>query len=162
MCGVSQHLWDANNNLHTMNCFGERQSPEKFIPLVIRKIRDGERIQVHADKTRTQAGSRFYIHARNVAAATLFLLNAGEPGQKYNIVGEREVDNEELVNWIAELMGKKADYELTDFHSERPGHDLRYALDGKRMADMGWKPPVDFEQSLARTVNGSLQHPEWL
>ena len=77
---------------HTMNVFGERQHPEKFIPLVIRKVRDGEKVTIHANKDCTQAGKRHYIHARDVADAVLLLLEKGRglPLEKYNIVGEEK------------------------------------------------------------------------
>lgn len=161
---------------HTMNVFGERQHPEKYIPSTIRKARDGEVVTVHADSTRTRAGSRFYIHASNVADALLFLLkrpiyqrlpgmHAGDPvlfGDKFNIVGEREVDNLALANMIAGFVGKPLKAELVDFHSSRPGHDLRYALDGSKMENMGWRPAASLEQSLCKVVQWSLSHPEWL
>lgn len=153
---------------HTMNVFGERQHPEKFIPKTIRAVRDGETLTIHANKERTKAGSRFYIHARNVAAALLFLLEHGKildgKGRdgKYNIVGEREVDNLELAQMIAGFMGKPLSYEMVDFHSSRPGHDLRYALDGSLMESLGWNYPKDLEQSLEKTVQWMLEHPKWL
>lgn len=145
-----------------MNIFGQRQHPEKFVPSTIRKVRDGETVLIHADPTRTIPGSRFYIHARNVAAAVLFVLERGQSGEKYNIVGEREVSNLEMAQLIAEVVGRPLRYEMTDFHSSRPGHDLRYALDGSRLEAMGWKPPVGFLQSLEATVKWTLAHPEWL
>lgn len=147
---------------HTMNVLGERQHPEKFIPSTIAKVRDGQRVLIHANANKTKAGSRFYIHARNVADAVLFLFREGTIGEKYNIVGEREVDNLEMAQFIAAAAGKPLDYELVDFHSSRPGHDLRYALNGDKMAAMGWKLPVNFESSLQRTVQWTLAHPEWL
>jgi dTDP-glucose 4,6-dehydratase len=147
---------------HTMNVFGERQHPEKFIPNTIRKVRGGERVIIHADKTLTKPGSRFYIHARNVADAILFLLQHGEPGDKYNIVGEVECNNLQLAELIADCVGKKLIYEFVDFHSSRPGHDLRYALDGLKMAGLGWRPKVSFEESLRRVVEWTMKHPEWL
>ena len=147
---------------HCMNVFGERQSPEKFIPMCIRKVRDRELITIHSDRSKTKAGSRFYIHARNVADAVLFILANGTPGEKYNIVGSREVDNLSLAKMIAEIVGKKPMWEMVDFHSSRPGHDLRYALDGRLLEAMGWKPPVSFEKGLERVVKWSLAHPEWL
>lgn len=147
---------------HCMNVFGERQHPEKFVPNTIAKVSTGELVTIHADKTKTRAGSRFYIHARNVADAVLFVLNRGVTGEKYNIVGEREVDNLQLAQAIAESVGRPLSYEMVDFHSSRPGHDLRYALDGSRLAEMGWKPPVSFEQSLQRVVKWTLQNPRWL
>jgi dTDP-glucose 4,6-dehydratase len=147
---------------HSMNIYGERQHPEKFIPGTIAKVRDGKTVTIHADRTKTRPGSRFYIHARNVADAVLFVLRAGEDGDKYNIVGEREVDNLELAQTIADIMEVPLHYEMVDFHSSRPGHDLRYALDGSKLATMGWKPPINFEESLERTVTWTLDHPQWL
>lgn len=147
---------------HTMNVFGERQHPEKFIPSIIRKVSNGEKVLIHSNKDKTKAGSRFYIHARNVASAILFLLDKSEIREKYNIVGEREVDNLKLAEHIADIMGRYLDYEMVDFHSSRPGHDLRYALDGSKLAGMGWKMPVDFEKSLVKTVEWTLDNPRWL
>ena len=147
---------------HCMNVFGERQHPEKFIPSTIRKVAKGETVTIHADATRTKPGSRFYIHARNVASAVLFLLRHGEPGDKYNIVGECEVDNLTLAEMIARAMGEPLRFELVDFHSSRPGHDLRYALSGEKMAKLGWKPPIEFEDSLRRVVKWTVEHREWL
>lgn len=149
---------------HTMNMFGERQHPEKFIPLCVKKILSGEKLTIHSDATRTKAGSRFYIHCRNVAAAILFLLK--EPNatnyNKFNIVGEREIDNLKLANLISQIVGKPLKHEMIDFHSTRPGHDLRYALDGGLMKNLGWEPPVGFEKSLEKTVEWTLAHPKWL
>jgi len=147
---------------HTMNVFGERQHPEKFIPSTIRKVRDGELVTIHANADKSKAGSRFYIHARNVANAVLFLLEHGQTGDKYNIVGEVEVDNLELAQTIARLVGKPLNYEMVDFHSCRPGHDLRYALCGEKMKEMGWEPAVNFENGMKRVVEWSLERPEWL
>ena len=147
---------------HCMNVFGERQHLEKYIPSTIGKVRDGQLVTIHANAEKTKAGSRFYIHARNVAAAVLFLYEHGLIGEKYNIVGEREVDNLEMAQFIAAAVGQPLHYELVDFHSSRPGHDLRYGLDGGRMASLGWKLPVNFESSLQRTVQWTLAHPEWL
>lgn len=149
---------------HTMNVFGERQHPEKFIPIVIRKVLAGETVTIHANKDKTKAGSRFWIHARNVAAAMMFLLEKGldkEKATKYNIVGEKEVDNLSLAKLIASILGKELNYEMVDFHSSRPGHDLRYALDGSLMKSMGWTLPINFEDSLKKSVMWTLEHEEW-
>ena len=147
---------------HTMNVFGQRQHPEKFIPSTIVKVRDRKNVTIHADATRTKAGSRFYIHAQAVADAVCFLFDNGKAGEKYNIVGQREVDNLELATLIAKFIGAPLSYEMVDFHSSRPGHDLRYALDGTKMAEMGWVPPRSFEDSLMETVRWTLIHPHWL
>lgn len=147
---------------HTMNVIGERQHPEKFVPSTIRKIIRGETVTIHADRTKTKAGSRFYIHADNVSDGLLFLLDKGEAGDKYNIVGEREASNLEIAQILSDIIGKPLKYEMTDFHSSRPGHDLRYALDGGKMAAMGWTPPQTLEQGLARVVEHYLKHKHWL
>lgn len=161
---------------HCMNVFGERQHPEKFIPMVINKVLNGETVTIHSNKEKTKAGSRFYIHARNVASAIHFLLERGlrtdvlprptywrmPNADKFNIVGEREVDNLEMAQFIANVLGKELKYEMTDFHSSRPGHDLRYALDGEKMKAMGWSLPVNFEESLRRTVEWTVENNKWL
>ena len=145
-----------------MNVFGERQHVEKFIPLVIKKLLHDEVIDIHTHGDGITPGSRFYIHARNVAAAIMFLLEHGKIGERYNIVGEREVDNLTLVKMISKVMEKEPKVNLVKFAENRPGHDLRYALDGNKLFAMGWSLPVDFEHSLEKTIKWTLQHPEWL
>jgi len=147
---------------NTMNVFGERQHPEKFIPMTIRKVLADEKVIIHSDPTKTKAGSRYWIHARNVAAAVMFLLDKAKNREKYNIVGEKEVNNLEMARFIANVLGKELKYEMVDFHSSRPGHDLRYALDGTKMKDMGWDIPMTFEQSLEKTIKWTLANPKWL
>jgi len=148
---------------HCMNVFGERQHCEKFIPMVLKKVLAGEEVTIHADATCTVPGSRFYIHARNVAAALLFLLDQDlRPGEKVNIVGQEEVDNLTLAMLIAKVAGKDLKYKLVDFHSSRPGHDLRYALDGSKLAGMGFELPMDFQQSMEKTIRWMLDNPRWL
>jgi dTDP-glucose 4,6-dehydratase len=156
---------------HTMNVFGERQNPEKYIPMVIKKVRDDEIVTVHANREKTVAGSRHYIHAEDVAEALLFLyhydidsIKADETGakcQKFNIVGKDEIDNLKLAQFIAKTQNKELNYEMVDFHSQRPGHDLRYALDGSKMANMGWEPHSAFER-LDSTIQWTLKNSRWL
>jgi dTDP-glucose 4,6-dehydratase len=147
---------------HCMNVFGEMQNVTKYIPSTIAKVRDGETVTVHADPTLTRAGSRFYIHARNTADAVLHILTHGKVGEKFNIRGEVECDNLQLAKLIAAYVGRPLRHTMVDAHSSRPGHDLRYALDGSKLRDMGWTPPVTFEESLHRVVEWSLAHPNWL
>lgn len=148
--------------IHCMNAFGERQHPEKYVPLIIDKVLKGETVMIHANSYLSRAGSRFYIHARNIAAAILFLLDRAAQRDKYNIVGEREVNNLDLAQVIAEKIGKELHFELVNFHTSRPGHDLRYALDGSKMANMGWILPVTFDESLSKTIQWYLENPRWL
>ena len=147
---------------HCMNIFGERQHPEKFVPMCVRRILDGETVTIHSDKTKTKSGTRFYIHARNVCKAVIFLNKNGQNGEKYNIVGEREVSNLEMAQFIANVIGKPLKYEMADFHSSRKGHDLRYSLDGTKLREMGFSYPKTFEESLTKTIKWMLDNPKWL
>lgn len=148
--------------VNVMNAFGERQHVEKFIPKCISYILQGKTIEIHSDKECKYPGSRFYIHARNIATAVLFLINKGTIGEKYNIVGEKELDNLEMAQLIAIFMHKELKYKLVDFHSDRPGHDIRYSLSGEKLYSLGWKLPKTFEDSLLKTIEWTLQNQQWL
>lgn len=147
---------------NTMNIIGELQDSEKFVPMTIEKVLTGKPMTIHASPE-GKVGSRFYLHARNQADALVYLLNHHTPSRypaddidRFNIVGEREVDNLEMAQMIAAYAEKELKYKLVDFHGSRPGHDLRYALDGKKMAKAGWKAPIPFEESLKRTVEWTI------
>jgi|TARA_B100001769_G_C22009301_1_gene542386 dTDP-glucose 4,6-dehydratase len=153
-----------------MNIIGERQHCEKFIPKVVGLISNDETVYVHSYPDKKKSGSRFYIHARNVADAFIFILNNSKEVLdskdaslgRYNIVGVKEVSNLEMVKMISKIMNKDAKYEMIDHHSSRPAHDLRYALDGTKLSKLGWEPPLDLEKSLEKTVKWSLQNKHWL
>lgn len=153
---------------NTMNLIGERQDAEKFVPMVISKIAKGEVVTIHGRPP--QVGSRFYLHARNWADATRFLVARGAPARypeadrpdKYHVVGEREVDNLTMAEMIASTIGKPLKHQFEDFHATRPGHDRRYALNGEKLLAAGWHPPVPLDESLARTVQWTLRNPEWM
>ena len=156
---------------HTMNVFGERQHPEKFIPMCIKKVRDGESITIHSDKTKTIPGTRHYIHAEDVAEAIYFLLTnninieydyGGAKCPKFNIVGSEELDNLELAKIIADSQGKVLKYEMVDFHSSRPGHDLRYSLSGEKMKKLGWQPSIKLTERIKQVVDWSLNNENWI
>ena len=139
--------------------------------MVIKKVRDKEKVTVHADTSKEIPGSRHYIHAKDVADALLFIFNydlskvelddSGVKCQKFNIVGKDEINNLELAQFIANTQDKSLEYELVDFHSSRPGHDLRYALDGSKMAEMGWVPESAFDR-LEYVINWTLKNDRWL
>lgn len=153
---------------NTMNMIGERQDIEKFIPLCISRILKGESVPIHGGQT--GIGSRMYLHARNLADAWLFLIRERGRPTKYtdeseavltpdafNIVGEKEMSNLEVAQFIAGVMGKSLYHKLIDFHAARPGHDRRYALNGERMERIGWKPPVPLEASLEKMIHWTLR-----
>lgn len=152
--------------VNTMNLVGERQHPEKFVPMVIRKVLLGERVTIHADATKTVSGSRFYIHCRTYADALVYLIAMSENmmavPRKVHVCGEREISNLALAEMIAQAVGKDLRFELVDFHSSRPGHDLRYAMNDELIESFGWKRPMGLEASLAKTVDWFLEHPKWL
>ena len=156
---------------HTMNVFGERQHPEKFIPMCIKKIRDGESVTIHSDKTKKIPGSRHYIHAEDVAEAIYFILTnklefeidyGGAKCPKFNIVGSEELNNLELAQIIANCQNKELKYEMVDFHSSRPGHDLRYSLSGEKMKKLGWEPSIKLTQRIKQVVEWSLKNQNWI
>lgn len=153
---------------NTMNMWGQLQETEKFVPLIIKSILEGKMIDVHASPEGVP-GSRYYLHVRNQCDALLFLLKNHEPAHypaedidRFNVVGEEEIDNLTLVRMIEKIIGKDAKYRLIDFHSSRPGHDRRYGLTGSKMKELGWKAPVSTQEGLETTVKWYLNRPEWL
>lgn len=158
---------------NTMNMFGERQDKEKYIPMLISKINAGEVVTIHGSLD--YIGKRHYLHARNFSDALVFLLGREAPPTKYqddmyqtsypdryNIVGEVELDNLQVAKEVAKILGKELKYELIDFHHARPGHDRRYSLDGRKLAQAGWIQPQNFEQSLKRVIDWSLKNQVWM
>ena len=81
---------------------------------------------------------------------------------KFNVVGKEEIDNVQMVQYIAEAQGKKPVYEMIDFHTSRPGHDLRYALDGSFMQSLGWEPRISLKDRIKEVSDWSLNNPEWI
>lgn len=160
------------NITNAMNIIGERQHPEKFVPLCIRKILNDEVIKVHANPELTKSGTRHYLHARNIAQAIEFILTKTDEklnkidaskGQ-WNIVGDVEIANSDLALMIAKILGKEAKIELINFHESRPGHDLRYALDGTKLKNAGFNYPKSFEETLKKVVEWYLkdENKKWL
>ena len=156
---------------NTQNNFGEMQQPNKYPVKIQKAVRKGEKVIVHTASDGS-IGTRYYIHSRNVADAVLFILKNTEPylhkpgfvdrPDRYNLVDDVQLDNLELAQTIARLMGKELLYELTDFHSTNPGHDVHYGIDGTKLRELGWRPPVSFEESLKNTIDWQQEHPEWI
>lgn len=152
---------------NTMNNIGEMQDAEKFVPKVIKKLLAHEVIEIHGSEE--DMGSRYYLHARNHADALLFILKHGKPDiydgtfpfpDRYHIVGDTRVGNLDMAERIATLVGEPLKY--TFDASVRPGHDLHYGLDGSKLKNLGWVPPLLFDDSLEQTIKNYLEHKEWL
>ena len=149
----------------TMNNFGELQNAEKFVPFVVRRLLADQEIPVHgiqlADGT-WESGTRVWLHAANHADAIRFLLERGAPcaytGQAggpevVNVAGELELSNMQIVELAASILEIETHKgKFMDFHSSRPGHDLRYSLDGTKLRRLGWEQPRDFHASFRETI----------
>jgi len=154
---------------NTMNNFGEGQGLSKYPAMVQAKLLRGEKIQIHGNDK--EIGSRYYIHSRNVADALLFILDKGvyhhkagvidEP-YKYHIVGSERLNNLEMAQMIARLMGKQLEYEMVDFHKNNAAHDIHYGMEDNKLKKLGWEPPINLEDSLKNTIEWQMEHPEWL
>lgn len=160
--------------LHVMNTFGERQNPEKFIGLVMNKLLSKETVMIHGDETGTVSGLRHWIHAEDVADATLFIMNLSH-GQfplpenskgitcpKFNITSTEEVSNLEVAQTIASVMNMELKYEIVGNDCQRPGHDFRYSLSGNYLSSLGWKPKHKFHVRLRQVVEWTLANKHWL
>ncbi len=154
--------------LNVMNCIAERQDKEKFLPKLIWKIATDQVMEIYGEEGKI--GSRYYIHAKNIADALIFLsgqkvarysLGATRP-DRYNIVGDVEMDNLQAAKLVAEIMGKELKYRLIPSESARPGYDKRYALDGSKMAGLGWKHPLSTREAIEQIVKWTLEHPHWV
>lgn len=148
---------------NTMNIIGERQDGEKFLPKIVKNVLEDRTLTIHAQgKT---PGSRFYLHARNAADAIMFILNNVNPAvypvsnvpERINVVGKTELNNLELAQMVAEIIGKTLKYELVDVQGIRPGHDLRYGLDGTKLESLGYDFPELFEDTLRSTITWMIQ-----
>lgn len=153
---------------NTMNNFGEHQHREKFIPLCVDRILNEQDITIHGrfnDHGEFVSGSRFWLHADNHASALLYILQNLSPNtyprhnrpSRWNVVGDTELSNLEIVDRVSKILGVPARCKMVDFHSSRPGHDLRYGLDGALLQAAGWVPPVSFEDSFKDTVQNLVK-----
>lgn len=155
---------------NTMNNFGELQQASKYPVMIQKAVMEDKEITIHGREG--HIGSRSYIHSRNFADAVMFILNNCPPHKhvpntadrpdRYNIAGDLQLDNLELAQTIAKLMGKELKYKLVDSHTARPGHDPHYGLDSTKLYSMGWKSPLTFEESLKNTIEWQIKNPTWI
>lgn len=147
-------------SMRTMNMFGERQDPEKMIPKTIGRYLQGLPAIVHA--TGDRIGARYWLHAQNSADAIKFCLENEVPFDKINVPGQVELDNLKISEMIANIMDIPFKYELVEAESVRPGYDRRYSVDGSRIMELGWRPPLDFTEALIKTVKWTMKNPQWV
>lgn len=149
--GIRATISNCSNN------YGAYQHVEKFIPRQITNIIDGERPKLYGSGLNV----RDWIHADDHSSAVLTILERGVMGETYLIGADGEKNNKDVVEMILRLMGRpENDYEHVN---DRPGHDLRYAIDSTKLRrELGWKPKhADFEEGLARTITWYREHDDW-
>ena len=168
---ASDHLvraWHETYGLPVVlsNCsnnYGPYHFPEKLVPVVILNALAGAPIPVYGDG----GNVRDWLYVEDHADALLAVLERGQPGRSYNIGGENEARNIDLVRTICAHMDRRrpagAPHErLITFVADRPGHDRRYAIDPTRVRDeLGWRPSVTVEEGLALTVDWFLDNRDW-
>lgn len=147
------------------NNYGPNHFPEKLIPLLINNIINDKPLPVYGDGKYT----RDWLFVKDHAVAIDLVFHKGENHETYNIGGFNEWQNIDLVKLLCQKMDLKLGREigtsekLITFVKDRPGHDLRYAIDANKInKELGWKPSVTFEEGLEQTIDWYLDNPEWL
>lgn len=139
------------------NNYGPYQFPEKLIPLMINNCRANKKLPVYGDGMQI----RDWLHVSDHCAAIDTVLHKGSTGEVYNIGGNNEKANIEIVRLILKTLGKSED--LIEYVKDRPGHDRRYAIDNTKITtQLGWAPAYTFEQGIAETIEWYLGHEEWM
>ncbi len=154
---------------NTMNNVGEGQDPEKFLPKIIKMVATNQEVPIYGESV-DDIGTRFYLHAANHADAIVFLSKQPVPKYadgahrpaRYNVCGDVEMNNLQLAQLVAEIMGMKLKWRLVPSDSARPGYDKRYALNSELMTRMGWTPTISFRKSMERIVKWTMDHPHWV
>ena len=147
------------------NNYGPNQFPEKLIPLFINNIIQNKALPVYGDGNYT----RDWLFVKDHAKAIDLIFHKGKKGETYNVGGFNEWKNIDLTKLLCRLMDKKLDREegtsekLITFVKDRPGHDLRYAIDASKInQELGWEPSVTFEEGLKKTIDWYFDNQEWL
>ena len=138
------------------NNYGPFQFPEKLIPLMIARALEDKPVPVYGDGLNV----RDWLHVKDHCAAIDLIVRGGKPGEVYNIGGNNESKNIDLVRLVLKKLGKPES--LISFVKDRPGHDRRYAIDAaKASRELGWKPRISFEQGITETVEWYQKHESW-
>lgn len=150
---------------NSSNNYGPYQFPEKLIPLCISRALEEKPLPLYGDGQQI----RDWIYVEDHAIALLSVLESGKTGETYNIGGNTEISNLDLIRKLCEILDlrtprrKGAHADLLSFVNDRPGHDRRYAIDsGKIERDLGWRPKTGLENGLALTVDWYLSHQAWI
>lgn len=153
------------------NIIGTKQHPEKFIPLVIKKILNDEQIEVHSNDTQTKSGTRYYLDVEDMCNAFGILISKPiDTIRKDNlfigvnhISGNDEISNTTIVEKIGRILAKNPSYKLVSYSKSRPYHDLNYRLDDTRFRRLySWKPLISLDDSLLRIVKWYQSNSSWL
>ena len=154
--------------VNIMNIVGEYQNIEKFTPMTIKKILNGEKLDIHTYDG-NKIGTRYWLYAGNMASAVLHILDQkfdlpseNDKLSRWNIAGDAEYSNLEWAQKIADIMNLPLYYQFVDSSISRPGYDSSYALDNTKLIDSGWKPPYDLNESLENVVKWYMENPEWM
>jgi len=152
------HSWGLRCNItRCSNNYGPYQFPEKMIPLMIHNALNDKELPVYGDGLYIRDWLYVYDHC----TAIWKVLTQAEPGTIYNVGGNNEKTNLEVVGIILERLGKPRT--LIRHVKDRPGHDRRYAIDsGKMMKELGWRPTVTFEEGIVKTIDWYLANTAWL
>jgi dTDP-glucose 4,6-dehydratase len=138
------------------NNYGPYQFPEKLIPLMIAKALDGAKLPVYGDGKNV----RDWLFVEDHCSAICEVLHHGMTGEVYNIGGNNEWYNIDIVKLILKLLGKGEDY--ITYVKDRPGHDRRYAIDStKIMTQLGWKPKYKFDEGIEKTIKWYVENEPW-
>ena len=158
--GLPVVLTNCSNN------YGPYQYPEKLIPLILQKARAGEALPIYG----TGENIRDWLYVDDHARALILVMKQGRAGETYNIGGHNEVTNIDVVRTLCAILDErepakngKPYAELISFVTDRPGHDMRYAIDASKIQrDLGWVPEETFDTGLAKTVDWYLENQQWI
>lgn len=157
--GIPVKISNCSNN------YGSHQFPEKLIPLFINNIKNNKALPVYGKGENV----RDWLWVNDHARAIDVIFHSGKVGETYNIGGNNEWKNIDLIKVLCKVMDKKLgraegeSEKLITYVTDRAGHDFRYAIDSsKLMSELGWEPSVNFEQGLDKTVDWYLANQEWM
>ena len=157
--GLPVQISNCSNN------YGPNQFPEKLIPLFINNIKNGKPLPVYGKGENV----RDWLYVEDHAKAIDLIFHQGKTGETYNVGGNNEWKNIDLIRLMCRLMDKKLGKEpgtsgkLITFVKDRAGHDLRYAIDSSKLQnELGWNPEMTFEKGLEKTIDWYLNNAEWL